>query len=537
MEIPKEVGPFELRRTIGHGTYGDVFEAYDAEREIRAAVKVFGRAPKGKAAFARLRRDALAAGALGHPNIAMVIAAGQHEDLPWVATELVAGVNLAQVVRSHAFWPIEKVLDVWRQLCEGLAHAHREGLLHLDLKPSDIRVNADGDIKVVDFGAWHLKTIERRKPRSSDEGLHYRPAEVIAGRRPDQRADIFAVGAIVYELMTRRKAFPGESPTEVMRSLSRGEPDLTSVTSSAFSPGFEKILGACLEREVSARPASFEDVHADLVQLVRDTVPRLREPEPSPEPLPEPVPEREEHLEELTRARAEDRLEDALDICRKLRALDPEDEQARRAFSEIESVMLGREADELVGEALAHAADGDFDRATRLAEKVERLAPWSPRYLELQVYLDEEGARRAADRLVTTARECKEEGREEEARAALQGALAAMPGHAIAIRLLQELRRRGRSSRKAAAAAGGVGSASPPEVAASPEEGADDPDRPGGDESRQPRTEAEALTADALRHFTASEHDQARKAIKRALALDPENRRARDLQRILRVLG
>ena len=228
-------------------------------------------------------------------------------------------------------------------------------------------------------------------------------------------------------------------------------------------------------------------------------------------------------LEELTRARAEDRLEDALDACRKLLALDPDDEGARRAFSEIESVMLGREADELVGEALAHAADGDFDRATRLAEKVERLAPWSPRYLELQVYLDEEGARRAADRLVTTARECKEEGREAEARAALQGALAAMPGHAIALRLLQELRRTGASSRKPIAAAGDAGSV--------------DPDRAEAPESTQPRTEAEALIADALRHFTASEHDQARKAVERALALDPENRRARDLQRILRVLG
>jgi Tfp pilus assembly protein PilF len=82
-----------------------------------------------------------------------------------------------------------------------------------------------------------------------------------------------------------------------------------------------------------------------------------------------------------------------------------------------------------------------------------------------------------------------------------------------------------------------VGSVSPPEVTASPEEGPDDPDRPGAPESTQPRTKAEALTADALRHFTASEHDQARKAVERALALDPENRRARDLQRILRVLG
>jgi serine/threonine protein kinase len=519
VEIPKAIGPYELRRTIGHGMYGDVYEAFDVEREIRAAVKLFAKAPKGATAFARLRRDAQAAGALGHPNIATVIGVGEHEGVPWVATELVTGVSLAQVVRSHAFWPIDKVLDVWRQLCEGLAHAHREGLLHLDLKPSDIRVNVDGDVKVVDFGSWHVKTLERRRPRIADEGLHYRPPEVLAGRRPDGRADIFAVGAVIYELVTRRKAFPGESATEVVRSLTRCEPDLAWLPPSAFSPGFEHLLAASLDRDAAARPASFEEVHADLVQLVRDAAPRLREAEA---PLTAPAPEREAFLEELTRARAEDRLEDALDACRKLLALDPDDEMARRSLSEVESVVLGREADELVGQALAHAADGKLELATRLAEKVERLAPWSPRYLELQVYLDEETARRAADQLVATARTSQAEGRLLEARAALAGALAAMPGHEPAVRLLEELE--GESLPPLPAS-----SSSPPGPGDSPPQ--------GEPPSESQQAEAEALTADALRHFTANDHERAREAVNRALDLDPANRRARELQRILRVLG
>lgn len=522
MDIPKAIGPFDLRRAIGHGPYGDVFEAFDPEREIRAAVKLFTRAPKGEEAHARLHRDAQAAGTLGHPNIATVIGVGEVEGRPWVATELVSGVSLAQVVRTHAIWPIERVLDVWRQACEGLAHAHREGLLHLDLKPTDIRVNPDGDIKVVDFGVWHIKALERRKPQGLDEGLHYRPTEVMAGQRPDKRADIFAVGAIVFELVARRKAFPGESPTEVARSMARGQPDLSGLPSSPFSPGFEEILARCLEREVADRPSSFEEVHADLVQLVRETAPRLR----STESQTEPVPEREGHLEELTRARAEDRLEDALDICRQLLALDADDELARRSFSEIESVMLGREADELVGEALAHAADGDFDRAMRLAEKVERLAPWSPRYLELQVYIDEEGARRAADRLVTKAQESQAQGRVDEARSALEGALAAMPGHPTAARLLEGL---GEVPPPAEAPPSADGEVSPAPPAPEPE--------PAEGSSAPPESEAETFTANALRHFTANEHDQAREAVKKALALDPKNRRARELQRLLRVLG
>ena len=141
----------------------------------------------------------------------------------------------------------------------------------------------------------------------------------------------------------------------------------------------------------------------------------------------------------MTRARAEDRLEDAMEGCRKLLELDPEDEAARRAMSEIESVLLDREVDGLVGMALSYAADGEFTLATGIAEKVERLAPWSPRYLQLQVYLDEEGARRQADGLVATAREHLAAGRGREARAAAQDALAAMPGHAPAHKLIEEL--------------------------------------------------------------------------------------------------
>jgi len=264
LEIPKAIGPFELRQKIGHGTYGEVFEGFDPMRKVRAAVKLFDKAPRGEKAFARLRRDAEAAGALGHPNIAAVLGVGAYEGIPWVATELVAGVSLAQVIRSRTVWPIHRVLDVWRQLCEGLAHAHREGLLHLDLKPTDVRVSPDGDVKVVDFGAWHVKTLERRHPGPADESLHYRPPEVVAGKRPDRRADIFAVAAMMYELITRRKAFPGEATTDVIRSLSHCEPDLATLPSSPFSPGIERILSASLARDPlgSVRLLPTE-VHAD----------------------------------------------------------------------------------------------------------------------------------------------------------------------------------------------------------------------------------------------------------------------------------
>jgi tetratricopeptide (TPR) repeat protein len=257
-------------------------------------------------------------------------------------------------------------------------------------------------------------------------------------------------------------------------------------------------------------------VHADLVQLVKAAVPRLRTASTEAAG----PPEREELLAAVTRARAEDRLEDAMEGCRKLLELDPDDEAARRAMSEIESVLLDREVDVLVGMALTYAADGELALATGIAEKVERLAPWSPRYLQLQVYLDEEGAKRKADALVATAREHLGRGRVGEARAAVREALAAMPGHAPASKLFEGL------PEPAPAAAPSPEPPPAPRPAATP---ASPPDPRLG--------EAVALSAAALQHFLRDEHDRAREAVERALVLDPTNRRAQELQKILRVLG
>jgi len=558
VEKGKSFGPFEVRGEIGRGAGGRVYVAFDPSLDRTAAVKLYTSAPRdATAAIARLRRDAQAAGALGHPNIAAVLGVGEREGQPWVATEFVAGVSLAQVLRSRAPMPIERVLDVWRQLCEGLAHAHREGVFHLDLKPADVRLTPAGEVKLVDFGSWHLKALEHRGPGPAEEGLHYRAPELLAGRRPDRRADVFSVGAIVYELISYGKAFPGDSTTDIVRSLTRGEPDLACLPRTAFTPGFERVLGLSLARSPADRHASFEDVHADLVQLVKQTVPRLRTASGE---ATEGPPEREELLAAVTRARAEDRLEEAMEGCRKLLELDRDDEAARRAMSEIESVLIDREVDALVGMALTYAADGEFDLATDIAEKVERLAPWSPRYLRLQVYLDEEGARRKADALVTTAREHLAAGRAQDAREAVREALATMPSHGLACRLLEQLPETAAPS--ASSPAPTTGAAAEPPVSAAPAPETVPPAEPGPARlpeaaktpvpapapepqptpapapAPDPRTaEAVTLSAAALQHFLRDDHDKARKSVERALALDPTNRRALELEKILRVLG
>lgn len=502
----KTIGPYQVRRLLGRGTTGVVYEAWDPVRQVVLALKLVTQPMRDTPGLrARLQRDAQASAALGHPNIATVLEVGEHEGQPFVATEHVPGVNLGQVARSGRPFPIEWILDVWRQIAEGLAYAHGNRLLHLDLKPTDVRVTPAGEVKLLDFGFAHLKSIERSGSGPAVGGVHYRAPEQVEGRRADSRADIFAAGAIVYELAARRKAFPGDDFTTVLLHITRGRPDADALPRTPFSPGFEAILFKALAREPRNRYASFEALHDDLVALVRESAFRMRAPTvPAEAPAgaglaPPPAAgatadpaavKREDLHTELTRARAEGQLERALEICGTLLDADPEDELARRSASEIEAVIQDREVEQLVGVALSHAADGELELAARIAEKVERVAPWSPRYLQLQVYLDEETARARADDLAASARESLSRGETAEARAAAEQALAALPGHAAAQKVLDGL--------------------------------------------RQPRpAEIEALVTAALDLFVGSEHEKARAAIERVLAVDPENRKALELLRIL----
>jgi tetratricopeptide (TPR) repeat protein len=561
------IGGFQIRKPLGRGMSGVVYEAYNPVRGLVGAVKVFTHVTNRTPALkTRLHRDAQAAGALNHPNIASVYEVGDYGGHPYVTAERVEGVDLAQVLRSKKPFPVEWVLDLWRQMCEGLAHAHRAQLLHLDLKPSDVRVTPAGEVKLVDFGVQYLKTLEKSNGPAVG-GVHYRAPEQVEGRKADGRADVFSAGAIVYELLARRRAFPGDDLTTVLMSITHGRPDGSALPYTAFSPGLEQIVLRAMARDPRERPPSFEALHADLVALVRETRARIREPAEPPRPTENAdvegaeateaegalAQERERLLTELYRARSEDHMQRGLDICRRLLEMDPEDETARRAAREIEAVVQDREVEQLVGLALSYAADGDTELATKIAEKVERVAPWSPRYLQLQVYLDEVAARQTADRLVATARQALNYDRTEEARSAAEEALMLLPGHPAAQKLMDELAV-GEPAMEATPPdalgneAGGDGAGEPSSALAlaaddepvalpgldSGSFGAATPAvvAPASADARQ----VESLTSAALRHFVGNDHGKAKQAVEKALALDPGNRRALELQKILGAL-
>ena len=562
------IGKYEVEKVLGRGGMGTVYQARDPVIHRTVALKTMtpglAETPELKARFLR---EAQAAGGLRHQNIVTVYDLGEDHGQPYIAMEFVEGQDLEKIIQTRQPLSAEWKIDVLRQVCEGLAFAHRAGIVHRDVKPANIRVTSDGEVKIMDFGITHLQSSTMTKSGLVLGTVHYMAPEQVEGQKIDHRADIFSVGAIAYELLAYRRPFDGDSLTQVMFHIMRKDPDFTALPRTDFSPGLEAIVQRALAKPVAERYQSLDEMRDDLERLVRETAARLLAAQKDTAEL----------VTAIARARAEGQLQKALVTCRRLLQIDPGHAAGQQQVREVEEAIRVQEVEQLSGMALGYAADGDLDLALKIAGRVSRLAPESARYRDLAAYLDEEVARRAVAALVTTAQEHIVLGNLEEARAVAEQVLATQPGHAIA----REIRDR---------AAKVIGQRVPPPpppvppVASPPPESLTPlPEGPPADaeavrlleearrhlKARDPakavpllerasalapdhaaivrllavarldahRAEAVSHAAAALNYFLQNDHARARKAVEKALSLDPENRRARELRQVLGILG
>ena len=547
------VGRFELRRVLGRGAAATVYEARDPDRGGRVALKIVAEElTPAPAQRARFRREAQRASDLFHPNLVHVIETGEHHGRPFVAMELVEGVDLERVIRSGRPFPVEWTIDVLRQVCEGLHRAHLSGLVHGDLKPTDVRVNPEGVVKILDFGVAALK-LDGRGDSTLVSGAHYRAPELPRGKRPDPRSDVFSVGAIFYELLTSQKPFPADTITGVFK-IGHENPDPAAPPSTEFAPGLEAIVLKALHRDPRERFASPEDLREELAALVREAVPRPAEPATSEAPAaegpsaPEALaagPEGAGLHAALDRARGKGESQLALAMVRRLLDIDPDDVRARQVAEEIEAEGREAEAEQLCAIALAYASDGEMEKAAEIAEKMERLSPWSPRYLQLQVYLDEEAAVRDSDAMAEVARQSLDRGDLDLALARALEALGLVPTHRLAL-LVKEKALLGKGGREVDdGLAGDLEAALRHEAdakaavasAASVLETSRRAEPPAADPPPTRKADVEMLTSAALDRFLRDDHKGARRAASMALELDPQDRKARELLKILGALG
>lgn len=276
-QVAASIGKYEVLRLLGSGGMGTVYEARDPVLERRVAVKVLA-ADLARQAELRERflREAQAAGRLRHPNIVQVYDVGESNGRLFLAMEFVAGSDLERIIQDVPL-SIEWKLDLLRQVCEGLGHAHKHGVIHRDVKPANIRVTPTGDVKIMDFGIALLQSATSLTKRGLVLGsVHYISPEQVEGRPVDARADVFSVGAIAFELLSGKRPFEAESVTAVMARVAYGSADLSQLPRTPFSPGLEAIIMNALAHRPQDRYQSLEDLRADLLRLIRETAQKSR---------------------------------------------------------------------------------------------------------------------------------------------------------------------------------------------------------------------------------------------------------------------
>ena len=266
------LGPYEVLAPVGAGGMGEVYRARDERLGREVAVKVLP--PDYSSDPDRLRRfeqEAKAAGALNHPNLVAVFDTGRHDGVPYVVFELLEGATLRQQV-GHAPLTPRKAVEYAAQIAHGLAAAHEKGLVHRDLKPENLFVMRDGRVKILDFGLAKLRpALDPDRPR--DDGatasattnagavmgtVGYMSPEQVRGLPADQRSDIFSFGVVLYEMLSGRRAFGGDTAAEVMTAILKDDPP--ELGKPEISPGLERVVRRCLEKRPEERFQSARDI-------------------------------------------------------------------------------------------------------------------------------------------------------------------------------------------------------------------------------------------------------------------------------------
>ncbi len=268
------LGRYEIRSKIGAGGMGEVYRARDEKLNRDVAIKVLpAELSQNADRLRRFEQEAQAAGALNHPNILAVYDVGTHDDAPYVVSELLEGESLKERLDDG---PIaqRKATDYALQVAHGLAAAHEKGIVHRDLKPDNLFITKDDRVKILDFGIAKLiepvsegiaqTDIATRKVRT-DPGtvmgtVGYMSPEQVRGRNVDHRSDIFSFGAVLYEMLSGKRAFHGDSAVETLNAILKEEPPELTKTNPNIAPALERVIWHCLEKSPERRFQSASDL-------------------------------------------------------------------------------------------------------------------------------------------------------------------------------------------------------------------------------------------------------------------------------------
>jgi serine/threonine-protein kinase len=270
--IPTKIGRYEIIERVGRGGMGAVYRGRDSVLDREVAIKVMSADfAADETSRPRFYREARSAAKLQHRNIVTIFEFGEEDETPFIVMEFLRGQDLSKRMRAMPPLTLEQKIDVIAELCTGLHFAHEQGVIHRDVKPANIWLVPDGSVKLLDFGIAKSSTSTMTRQGSVFGSISYMSPEQVNGSNVDGRADIFAAGVVLYELLSGKKPFAGESTTAVLARIMDDEPASAADLPADLPKRLVAAVLKALNKDRDERYRHAADFGADL-RLVRSAL-------------------------------------------------------------------------------------------------------------------------------------------------------------------------------------------------------------------------------------------------------------------------
>ena len=465
-KLPNAIGRFEVVDRIGQGGMGELLLAWDPLLERQIAIKLLKEAGN-EDLRARFTREARAVARLRHRHIVAVFDVGEHEGQPFIAMEYIQGHTLAEYVRRPERVPVLRILEWIADVADGLAYAHRAGIVHRDVKPANVMIDNEGSIKILDFGIARVADSSTTQKGLLIGTLNYMSPEQLSGAPVDGRSDMFALGAVLYELLCRRQAFPGNLDSGVLGRIMYQQPDPVEQLCPGIDPAVVRIVQTALQKEASNRYPDLVAMRRELQRVHRHLSSRpdlqvTAAPDETTVVIDQQTPVRtprrgtaasefgkrreaqiELHLQEATAALAASDYEQVIAACERALLMDPNLERAAEMLEQARLGLDKRQAERWLAEGQDELRRGAVTAAARLLDQARVIMPDSDAALSLKRAIEEtQEARRqereraeALQRALEQAQTHFDAGEYEQVIRACDAALAIEPQHERAQRL------------------------------------------------------------------------------------------------------
>jgi len=266
----RRIGPYRTTEVIGVGSVGSIYCADDTRNKQRVALKILlPEVSQDEIIFSRFKREMMVLERLDHPHIINYYGGGEHEGQLYYAMELVEGGSVKRVIQEHGRIPWREAVEIGRQVASALQHAHNHGVIHRDLKPGNLFLTSDGQIKLGDFGI-------ARDTHSADltgQGMtvgtyaYMSPEQITGEEAVTGKADLYSFGCVMYEMLTGRQPFEGENFAQIFSQHLNKTPPPIAQQGVRCPEALEKLVFQLLEKDPEKRPFNARAVQADLMRL------------------------------------------------------------------------------------------------------------------------------------------------------------------------------------------------------------------------------------------------------------------------------